>query len=116
MKSHLILVALPAALFIVGSGGAIAGQTINEAGAIVCVNDKWDEKETEKGHKLVDAVQRCVIVPDDAAAPKAREECVGKFEYLPDGSWKGAGTCTNHYTDGDTTSIVWEEGSRLLQL
>ena len=27
------------------SGAAHAGQTINEAGAIACVTDKWDEKE-----------------------------------------------------------------------
>ena len=43
-----IFVASTAALFILGSGAASAGQTINEAGAIACVNDKWDVKEPEK--------------------------------------------------------------------
>jgi hypothetical protein len=40
------------------SGTANAGQTINELGAIACVNDKWDEKEVEKGHKVVDYAGR----------------------------------------------------------
>ena len=35
-----LFVAVPAALFVLGSGTANAGQTINEAGVIVCVNDK----------------------------------------------------------------------------
>ena len=36
---HLV-VAVPAALIILGSGTANAGQTINEAGALACVTDK----------------------------------------------------------------------------
>jgi hypothetical protein len=43
---------------------ASAGETINDAGAIACINDKWDEKEVEKGHKLVDFAGRCVHIPD----------------------------------------------------
>ena len=80
---------------------ANAGQTINEAGAIACVNDKWDEKEPEKGHKLVDYAGRCVTIPDDPAAPKYTEDCVGKYEYMPDESWKGSGTCTYTFKGGD---------------
>ena len=30
---------------------------------MACVNDKWDEKEPEKGHKLVDDASRCVAHP-----------------------------------------------------
>jgi hypothetical protein len=67
-----------AAFLILGNGAAIAGETINEAGALVCVNDKWDEKETDKGHKLVDYAGRCVGIPDDPAALKSTAECVGK--------------------------------------
>ena len=63
MKNKQILVAVSAALFVLGNGGAIAGQTINEAGALACVTDKWDEKEVEKGHKLADFVGRCVAIP-----------------------------------------------------
>src|SRR5687767_8777141 len=100
MKLKHLFIAMPAAL-LAGSGLAQAGQTIDEAGVIVCVNDKWDEKEVGKGHKLVDVVQRCVLVPSDPADPKASEDCVGKYEYMPDGSWKGAGTCTNNYKGGD---------------
>ena len=49
-----LFVAVPTALFILGSGTANAGNTVDDAGAIACVNDKWDVKEPEKGHKLVD--------------------------------------------------------------
>ena len=65
-----LFVAVPAALFILGSGAAIAGKTEEEVGVLACVNDKWDEKELEKGHKLVDYAGRCVRVPDDPAEPK----------------------------------------------
>src|SRR6185312_9519939 len=82
---HLFIV-VPAALCILGNWTANAGQIINEAGALACVTDKWDEKEVEKGHKIVDYAARCVIIPDDPAAPKYTEDCIGKYEYMPDGS------------------------------
>ena len=113
MKLKQLFVAVPAALILLGSGAANAGQTINEAGAIACVTDKWDEKEVEKGHKLVDAVQRCILIPNDPAAEKFAEDCVGKYEYMPDKSWKGSGTCTDKYKSGDTKTEAWEEGSHL---
>jgi hypothetical protein len=59
---HLFL-AVPTTLLVLGSGVANAGQTINEAATMACVNDKWDEKEPEKGHKLVDFAGRCINVP-----------------------------------------------------
>ena len=46
----------------------ILGTTI----AIACVADKWDEKEPDKGHKLVDAAMRCVLIPTDPAMRRAR--------------------------------------------
>ena len=107
-----LFIAVPTTLLILGNGVANAGQTINEAGAIACINDKWDEKEVEKGHKLVDYAGRCVHIPDDLAAPFATD-CVGKYEYMPDKSYKGSGTCTNTYKGGDKTSLTWEEGSHL---
>jgi hypothetical protein len=113
MKVTQLFVTVPAALFILGSGAANAGETINDTGAIVCINDKWDEKEVEKGHKLVDYAGRCVNVPDDSASPKYTEECVGKYEYMPDKSWKASGTCTDTYKAGDTVTESWEEGSHL---
>ncbi len=107
-------IAFSAALLFGGAGGANAGKTVEEAGVLVCVNDKWEEKEIEKGHKLVDYAGRCVKVPDDSAAAKMTEDCIGKYEYLPDGSWKAAGTCTaTRKGGGDTVSITWEEGSQL---
>ena len=79
MNLKQLFVAVPAAVFIFGCGVANAGQTINEAGAIACVNDKWDEKEVEKGHKLVDYAGRCINIPNDPAAEKVTEDCVGKL-------------------------------------
>ena len=114
MNLKYLFVAVPTTLFILGNGAANAGQTINEAGALACVNDKWDEKEVEKGHKLVDYAGRCVAIPDDPAAPKYTEDCVGKYEFMPDESYKGSGTCTIKFKEaGDTITDTWEEGSHL---
>jgi len=108
-----IIVAMAAALFILSVGLANAGKTVNEAGALVCVADRWDEKELEKGHKLADAVMRCVAVPDDPALEKYAQDCTGKYEYMPDGSWKSSGTCTDTFKNGDKSYESWEEGSHL---
>src|SRR4029079_3854378 len=78
-----VLVSSTAAFLIRGAGAANAGQTINEAGALACVTDKWDEKEVEKGHKLVDYAGRCVIIPDDPSAPKYTEDCVESTNSCP---------------------------------
>jgi hypothetical protein len=113
MKRKQILFVVPAALFILCNGAASAGQTINESGALAQFVDKWNESEPNKGHKLADFAGRCVIIPDDPAVPKATCSCVGNYEYMPDGSWKGAGTCTDTYQGGDSTTYTWEEGSHL---
>lgn len=113
MNRKQLLFTVSAALLILGGGTANAGQTINEAGALACVTDKWDEKEVDKGHKLVDAEVRCIDIPNDPSAPKYSQECKGKYEYMPDGSWKAAGTCTDTYKSGDTKFETWEEGSAL---
>ena len=39
--------------------------------------------------------------------------CVGKYEYMPDKSWKASGTCTDTFQAGDKKSVTWEEGSHL---
>lgn len=96
-----------------GGGAVSAGQAIDEAGALACVTDKWDEKEIEKGHKLADFVGRCVVIPDDPVAPKYTEDCVVKYEFMPDGSWKGTGSCTWNLKDGDKVYDTIEEGSHL---
>lgn len=113
MKLTQLFVALTLAFVVLWSDTANARQTINDVGAIACVTDKWDEKEPEKGHKLVDWAGRCVSIPDDAAAAKSTADCVGKYEYMPDGSWKGSGTCTYTYKGGDKLYDSWEEGSHL---
>lgn len=102
-----------AVLFAAGAVPALAGQTIEEAGTISCVNDKWDETEKEKGHKLVDYAGRCISIPDDAATAKVAEDCKGRYEYMPDGTWKASGTCTKTVKGGDTKSATWEEGSHM---
>jgi len=58
MSIKQLFVVVPAALLILGTGAANAGTTVDKVGVIACVNDKWDEKELEKGHKLVDLAQR----------------------------------------------------------
>ena len=107
-----LFVALPTALCLLGSGIAIAGEPVKDTGAMACVNDKWDVKEPEKGHKLVDAAMRCVLIPDDPAEPTISQDCVGNYEYMPDESWKGTGTCTDNYPGGKI-NLTWEEGSDL---
>jgi hypothetical protein len=105
------VVATAAAFFVAGEI-AMAGETVKDTGAMACVNDKWEEKEQEKGHKLVDAAMRCVLIPDDSAEPTISQDCNGNYEYMPDGSWKGSGSCTDNYPDGKI-SLTWEEGSHL---
>ena len=78
MKLMHVFVASTAAFLILGSGAANAGQTINDEGVLACVSDKWDEKEVEKGHKLVDYAGRCMALPSDPAAEKVPMDCVGK--------------------------------------
>ena len=104
-------VSLPPVLCLLG-GIAIAGEPVKDTGAMACVNDKWDVTEPEKGHKLVDAAMRCVLIPDDPAEPTISQDCVGKYEYMPDESWKGTGTCTDNYPGGKI-NLSWEEGSHL---
>jgi hypothetical protein len=107
--SRLALVPAAAAL-ILGSGAAAAGETIKDTGAMACITDKWDVKEPEKGHKLIDAAMRCVLVPDDDNEPSISQDCAGNYEYLPDQSWKGSGTCTDNYPGGKIY-LTWQEGS-----
>ena len=113
MNTKPIVVAVLAIVPCLSAVPAGAGQTINDVGTLVCVTDKWDEKEPEKGHKLVDSANRCVLVPDDKSAPKVTETCTGKYEYMPDGSWKSSGSCTDAYPGGDKVFLDWEEGSHL---
>jgi hypothetical protein len=101
-----------AALFMLGNGVANAGEPTKDTGAMACVNDKWDVKEPEKGHKLVDAAMRCVLIPDDPADPTITRDCGGKYEYMPDESWKGSGRCTDNYPDGKI-NLTREEGWHL---
>ena len=43
-----LIVAVP--VLVLGSGLANAGKTIDVAGTMACVNDKWNESEPGKGH------------------------------------------------------------------
>jgi hypothetical protein len=116
MKLKHLSIAVPATLGMLVPCTANAGQTIAKVGAIACVADKWDESEPEKGHKLVDYAGRCVNIPSDPAVlPLATNECQGNYEYMPDQSWKGTGTCTVTFKGGDKLSETWEEGSHLKQ-
>jgi len=113
MKLNQLIIAVPAALLVLSSSVAIA-KTVNEAGALVCVTDKYTEKELEKGHKLADWVGRCVGVPDSSTAALYTEDCVGKYEFKPDQSFKGSGSCTYNFKGSDDhITDTWEEGSHL---
>jgi hypothetical protein len=113
MNLKYLFVAVAAGLCILGNWTANAGQTVNELGAIACVQDKWDMTKLENGNKLYDYAGRCVHVPDDDAAQKSADDCVGKYEYMPNGSYKGSGTCTLNFKDKSSITGTWEEGSDL---
>ena len=49
MNPKQLFVALIATSFILGSGLATAGETINEAGAIACVNDTSKVSQSDRG-------------------------------------------------------------------
>lgn len=115
MKFQPLFLAVPAALLVLGSEIARAGNVVEGAGAIACVSDKWDVKEPEKGHKFIDYAGRCIFIPGDAAAEKATQECVGKFEYMPDNSYKASGTCTHTFKGGDKRFHAWEEGTHIAE-
>jgi hypothetical protein len=113
MKFKRVLAVVPASMLLFGNGVALTGEAKSDAGALACVTDKWDEKEPEKGHKLVDFAGRCVDIPNDPASPKFAEDCVGNYEYMPDGSWKATGSCTRTEKGEDKMYTTWEEGSQL---
>ena len=113
MKLRTLFINMPPALLLLGVVSANAGETIDEAGDLACAIDRWDESEPTKGHKLVDNTSRCIAIPNDPAAPKVVEDCVGSYEFMPDESWKGSGRCTDTYPGGDKKFITWEEGSHL---
>ncbi len=113
MKFKPLLIAWPTAMLVFSFGPANAGQSINVAGTMACVSDKWDEKEPEKGHKLAEYAGRCIVIPDEVNASKYVEDCAGNYEYMPDGSWKAAGSCTTDFKGGDTVAGAWQEGSEL---
>ena len=113
MTSKRLFAPISAALLVLGIGPASAGKTVEGAGAVACVSDKWNVSEREKGHKLIDYAGRCVFIPNDVAAEKATQECAGNFEYMPDGSYKGNGTCTHTFKNGDKRYHTWEEGTHI---
>lgn len=95
------------------SSMALAGQAIDVAATMACVNDKWTETEPEKGHKFAEYAGRCVVIPNDSNEKTYVEDCAGNYEFMSDGSWKGGGTCSVDLKAGDTISLTWEEGSHL---
>jgi hypothetical protein len=113
MRTLIATLAVCLAALLGAPTASMAGQTAIEAGTLSCAIDKWDETPLGKDHKTVVATSRCVAVPDDPASPKLTEQCTGNYEYLPDGSWKGMGTCVDTYQGGGTLDVTWEEGSQL---
>ena len=91
MNFKQLSVGVPPLLLLLDAGVANAGQTINEAGAIACVNDKWDVKEPEKGHKLVDYAGRCINVPTMPPHPSPRRTAPESTNTCPMEVGKAAG-------------------------
>jgi len=110
---RLAIVAAPALLLVICGPAAGAERTAEGSGAIACITDTWNVKEPETGHKFIDYAGRCIFIPSDAAADKATQECVGKFEYMPDNSYKANGTCTHTFKSGDKRFHAWEEGTHI---
>ena len=48
-------------------------------GAMACVNDKWDVKEPEKGHKTGRRRHALWSYPDDLAEPTISQDCAGNY-------------------------------------
>ena len=83
--------------------------------ALALVVDKWNVSEPEKGHKLVEYAGRGLGIPDDRTEPPAVGSYLGNYEFMPDGSWKGAGIATETFEGEGTTYYTWEEGSTLTE-
>ena len=67
MKFKQMFAAMAAALLILSSGAANAGETINEAGTTACATDKWNElslrRDTSWSTSLADASASTTIPP-----------------------------------------------------
>ena len=114
MNTQTQSVILCATMLLGMSGAAHAAKTVDETGSYVCVTDKWDESTKEEGHKIADFAGRCVLIPSDPAAAKIVEDCTGTYDYLPDQTWTGSGTCTQTAKGSkDKRIIKWEQGSEL---
>jgi hypothetical protein len=81
-------------------------------GGLALVVDKWDAR-VENGDTLVEYAGRGLGFPEDYAEEGAEGSYVGTYTYKPDGSWTGAGTGIETFTDG-TTYYTWEESSENL--
>ena len=77
------------------------------------MNDKWDEKEPEKGHKLVDYASRCVIVPDDTAASKSQKSAQVSTSTCLTGVGRAAEPAPIPQGRRHQGQFRWEEGSHL---
>jgi hypothetical protein len=76
---HLFVFA-PELLLVLGSAAANAGKVVEDANVLVCVTDKWDEKEQEKNHKPVDYADRRVAIRKFAAFPVGKSDA-GQYQY-----------------------------------
>lgn len=107
-----VLLRACAVVLVLSAGLPAEADELAEAGVIVCATDKTQETVLGQDHKVLEVTSRCVLLPDDTSAQKGTEACVGKYEYVPDGSWTAKGRCTDTYGK-DTRNVTWEEGSAL---
>ena len=111
MKFKQLFVALTAAIFIL----AVGGKRGRDHKGYGCYGLRERQVGREGARERTQAGRRC-----DALRPRSRrsaeptisQDCLGNYEYMPDASWKGTGTCTDNYPEGKI-SLSWEEGSHL---
>ena len=108
-----LFVAVPAAFFILGNGAANAGQTMNEVGAIACVNDKWDESEPDKGHKLVDSLVDAYSSPTIPPHRSPRRIAWGSTSTCQIRAGRATGPALTPLKVETRPNHSWEEGSHL---
>ena len=94
-----------------GKCSAVEDTMLEEStGALALVVDKWNVSEPEKGHKLVEYAGRGLGIPDDLTEPPAVGSYLGNYEFMPDGSWTGAGIATETFKGEGTTYYTWRGG------
>ena len=113
MNPRQLVVAVPAALLILGSGAANAGRAHKR-----CGHHGLRERQMgrEGARERTQAGRRCHAMRPHSRRSRRTDDqlrTAWKLRVHARQSWKGTGTCTDNYPGGDKISLTWEEGSHL---